>query len=336
MREALLWTGRDDGTVVCALCAHRCTIAQGRTGRCAVRRNDGGRLVSLNYGTTVAMNVDPIEKKPLFHFLPGTTAYSVASMGCNFRCRFCQNHDISQGPRETGEILGRALTPAEAVAQARTAGCPTIAHTYTEPTVYMEWALETARLSREAGLRTVFVTNGFMTGEALELILPFLDAANVDLKAYSDETYREVIGGRLQPVLDTIEAMHRGGVLVEVTTLVIPGMNDSDDELRRIARFIAGVHPAIPWHVSRFHPDYEMLDRPPTPTRTIQRARRIGLAEGLHHVYCGNLPGDDGESTSCHGCGAMLVRRWGYRVVENRLEGTRCPDCGLEQHLVPA
>lgn len=336
MREALLWTGRDDGTVVCSLCAHRCTIAPGRVGRCAVRRNDGGRLVSLNYGSTVAMNVDPIEKKPLFHFLPGTTAFSVASMGCNFRCRFCQNHDISQGPRENGVILGRPLTPADAVEQARAAGCPSIAHTYTEPTVYLEWALETARLSREAGVRTVFVTNGFMTGEALELILPCLDAANVDLKAFSDETYREVIGGRLQPVLDTIVAMHRGGVLVEVTTLVIPGMNDTDEELRRIAGFLAGIHPGIPWHVSRFHPDYEMLDRPPTPTRTIQKARRIGLDAGLHHVYCGNLPGGDGESTSCHGCGAMLVHRLGYRIVENRLEGTRCPDCGLEQHVVVA
>jgi len=335
-KEALLWTALDGDAVRCDLCHHRCGIGLQKTGRCAVRKNVDGVLVSLNYGRTVAANVDPIEKKPLFHFLPGTTAFSVASVGCNFHCAFCQNASISQRPVDDGAIDGRPMTPEDVVSLARQYGCRSIAHTYTEPTVYFEHAIETARVARRHDVRTVFVTNGFMSQAAVEMMPGLVDAANIDLKAFDDETYRSVIGGRLQPVLDNIAYLHRAGVLVEVTTLVVTDMNDSDDELRGIAQFLVSVSPDIPWHVSRFHPEYRMLDRPATPLATIRRARTLGLEAGLRYVYAGNVPGDDGEQTSCSDCNALLVRRFGFRVVENRLAGRACPDCGAEQYFVIA
>ena len=335
MKEAMLYERLADERVRCNLCAHRCTIADGRRGVCQVRENQGGTLSTLVYGRLIAQHVDPIEKKPLLHFYPGTTAYSIATPGCNFRCRWCQNADISQMVRDRHLIVGREASPADIVAAARRAGCRSIAYTYTEPTVFFELTYDTARLAHGdgdgAGLANVYVTNGYMTagaGEMLDTIGPYLDAANVDLKAFRDETYLKYAGARLQPVLDSLVAMKRLGVWVEVTTLVIPGINDDPAELADAARFVAqelGVE--TPWQISRFFPAYEMTDVPPTPVSTLQRAREIGLEAGLRYVYVGNVAGE--ANTRCHECGRLLIRRSGYWILEHHVQPDgRCPDCG--------
>ncbi len=327
-REAMLWEPAGDGRAACRLCAHRCVVAPGGRGVCAVRENRAGRLETLVYGEAVAAHVDPIEKKPLYHFLPGSKALSVAAAGCNFRCGFCQNWQISQAPRrESGAIAGEPFPPEAVVRAALDGGCRSVSYTYTEPTVFFEYAHDTARLARAAGLLNNFVTNGYMTAEALETVAPVLDAANVDLKAFRDETYRKVCGARLAPVLETIRLMRKLGVWVEVTTLVVPGLNDGPDELASIAAFIASVDPDIPWHISRYHPDFEYDQAPPTPTATLRAAAAIGRREGLEHVYVGNVPGE-GEDTLCASCGAVLIRRRGFAVVANSLRGSACPECG--------
>jgi pyruvate formate lyase activating enzyme len=327
-REAMLWSPGESGQVVCRLCAHRCVIAPGKLGVCAVRENRGGRLMTLVYGEVVAAHVDPIEKKPLYHFFPGSKALSVAAAGCNFRCGFCQNWQISQAPRRKGGgIAGEPFPPEAVVRAALDQGCRSISYTYTEPTIFFEYAFDTARLARDAGLANNFVTNGYMTAEALETVRPYLDAANVDLKAFEDATYKKVCGARLGPVLESIRRMREFGIWVEVTTLVVPGLNDSDAELAGIARFIASVDPAVPWHISRFHPDFDYTEAPPTPLATLRRAGDIGRAAGLCHVYIGNVPGES-EDTRCASCGAALIRRRGFAVVANALEGSRCPACG--------
>lgn len=327
MREALLYDRLDDSAVSCRLCAHRCRIPEGRRGLCGVRENRSGTLYSLVYGKAIALNADPIEKKPLFHFLPGTRALSVATAGCNLTCRHCQNADISQSPRENGKIPGQEISPAELVKMARGEGCRTIAYTYTEPTVFFEYALDTARRAAEEGIKNIFVTNGYMTGEALEMIAPVLDAANVDLKSFRDEFYREVCGARLAPVLETIEKMPELGIWIEVTTLIIPGYNDSEKELGEIAGFLAGIDPEIPWHVSGFYPTYRLTDAPPTPAATLRKARKIGNAAGLRYVYTGNLPGDNGENTYCSQCGKKIVERSGYRLGEVNIRDGKCLQC---------
>jgi pyruvate formate lyase activating enzyme len=318
----------ESGRVLCFTCGHRCTISEGARGRCGVMENRNGVLVSLVYGRAVAMHVDPIEKKPFFHFLPGAEALSVATVGCNLTCLNCQNADISQMPRDTGRIEGVETPPEAIVRTAEESRIPVIAYTYTEPGIFFDYALDTALLAAEKGIRNVFVTNGFLSEESIRAAAPVLDAANVDLKAFKDDTYRNVCGGRLEPVLDAIRLLHGLGVWIEITTLVIPGLNDSDAELGAIAAFIGSVHPGIPWHVSRFYPQYRMTDRQATPVETIRRARRIGLEAGLKHVYAGNVPGDEGENTSCPECGILLVERTGFRVRSNRIREGRCPDCG--------
>jgi pyruvate formate lyase activating enzyme len=336
MKEAMLYERLDGGKVRCALCAHRCTIAPGRRGICHVRENRDGTLQSLVYGRLIAMNVDPIEKKPLFHFLPGSLSFSIATVGCNFRCLHCQNYDISQFGRDhpAAPIPGRAATPEDVVSAALRTGCRSISYTYTEPTIFMEFAIETATLARKQGLANVFVSNGFMTPESARAIAPVLDADNIDLKG-DDEFYKKVCGARVGPVRETIALMRALGVWVEVTTLIIPGYNDRDETLRDIARFLASVDKAIPWHVSRFHPTYKLLDAPPTPAASLQRAREIGRAEGLRYVYTGNVPGDRGEHTLCPSCGRTLVEREGFEVLAMRVgpDGL-CPDCGEPQQGV--
>jgi pyruvate formate lyase activating enzyme len=328
IKDAALWDPAEDGAVKCRLCAHRCLIRPGQRGVCAVRENRDGRLVTLVYGEVVAAHVDPIEKKPLYHFLPGSTALSIATPGCNFRCGFCQNWQISQSPRSGGGGLAGEPFPPDAVVRAAVdAGCRSISYTYTEPTIFFEYASDTARLARQAGLFNNFVTNGYMTAEALEAIHPALDAANVDLKAFRDETYRKVCGARLEPVLASIRRMKALGVWVEVTTLVVPGLNDSVEELEGMARFIASVDPDIPWHVSRFHPDYEYTGTPATPVPTLRAAAEAGRREGLRYIYVGNVPGES-EDTSCRTCGALLIRRRGFTVLANLLVDSRCPTCG--------
>jgi pyruvate formate lyase activating enzyme len=305
-------------------------VKQGKRGICQVRENRGGTLETLVYGRTIARQVDPIEKKPLYHVYPGSRSYSIATPGCNFRCRWCQNWQISQMPREQGAVAGDELAPEEIVADAKRTGSLSIAYTYTEPTVYFEYAYETARLARDADIANVFVTNGYMSQEMLQTFSPYLDAANVDLKAFRDETYRKYIGARLEPVLESLKTMKSLGVWLEVTMLVIPGVNDSDQELRDAARFIAeALGSQTPWHLSRFFPAYQMTHVPPTPVSTLDRARQIGLEEGLRYVYLGNVSGE--TNTLCHGCGRLLIRRHGYTVLENRVgRNSLCPDCGAK------
>jgi len=325
--EARWYEKLDDARVQCHLCAHGCLIAAGKRGVCHVRENRGGTLTSLVYGRLLAQHVDPIEKKPLFHYYPGSDAYSIATAGCNFRCLFCQNADISQMPREQHLIAGQEVPPAAVVRAAQRAGCRSIAYTYTEPTVFSEYAADVAVLAHEAGLGNVYVTNGYMTPALLEDLGETLDAANVDLKAFRDKFYQEMCGARLQPVLDSLRTMKRLGVWVEVTTLLIPAANDDPGELRELAGFIAGeLGPETPWHVSRFHPTYKLIDRPPTPPATLEMASRIGREAGLQHVYVGNLPGQ-GETTRCAQCGQPLIERYGFQVMKNRLVNGRCPHC---------
>ena len=329
MHKARFFDTLGNDTVKCHLCAHECTIDPGKRGICAVRENRAGTLYSLVYGHIISSNADPIEKKPLFHFLPGTRSYSIATVGCNLQCQHCQNYDISQYPRRHKEdIPGKNLTPAQVVTKALASGSASIAYTYTEPTIFSEFAQDTATLAREKGLRNVFVSNGFMTEASSTAMAAVLDGDNIDLKSFSDSFYRKVCKAKLQPVLDTITRMKALGVWIEVTTLLIPGLNDSDAELRDIAQFLHTTGPEIPWHVTAFYPTYKMLDRPPTPLATLRRAREIGLAAGLHYVYTGNIPGDPGENTFCPGCNQLLIERSGFAIRQNRIVDGVCPDCG--------
>lgn len=329
MHVARFFEKLKDDKVQCHLCAHECTIDPGKRGICRVRENRSGTLYSLVYGRVIAGNVDPIEKKPLFHFLPATRSFSIATVGCNLQCKHCQNYDISQYPRRhDDEIVGEAMTPAQVVDQAVVTRSASIAYTYTEPTIFSEFCYDTALLAREKGIRNVFVSNGFMTESSATEMAAVIDGDNIDLKSFSDSFYRKVCKARLQPVLDTIVRMKALGVWVEVTTLLIPGLNDSDAELRDIAQFLHATGPEIPWHVTAFYPTYKMLDRPRTPLETLRRARQIGLDVGLRHVYTGNIPGDPGENTFCHACNALLIERSGFTVRKNRITGGACQDCG--------
>jgi pyruvate formate lyase activating enzyme len=313
--------------VRCGLCPHSCLVKEGGTGICKVRTVEGGKLVCLAYGRVLSLALDPIEKKPLFHFLPGSVTLSYCTPGCNLSCVFCQNHSSSQADEGALERCHAYVTPEELVQEGRAHRCRLVAHTYTEPTVYFEYAFDVAGAAVAAGMRNLFVTNGFMSAEALDRIAPRLHAANVDLKAFRDSTYRKACGGRLEPVLDTIRKMHALGIWVEVTTLVVPGLNDSPEELADIARFLVSVSPDIPWHVSRFHPDYKMWDRGPTPAATIEAACKLGLEAGLRFVYAGNLPDNRWEDTVCPACAALLIRRRGFSVLDCRLSHGRCPEC---------
>lgn len=329
MKEAMLYEKLGEGEVRCNLCPHRCLIRQDKMGICGVRQNMGGTLYTHVYGKAIATNVDPIEKKPLFHFYPGTPILSIATVGCNFSCLHCQNSDISQMPRESKSIAGRDLPPERVVAMAEAQGCKSIAYTYTEPTIFLEYAYDTARLAHEKGMKNVFVTNGYMTEEALKTIQPYLDAANVDLKGFTEKFYKTVCGGRLEPVLDTLKRMVTMGVWVEVTTLVIPYYNDSPQELHSIAQFIyAELGPEVPWHISQFHPAYKLTESVRTPLATLHKARQIGLDMGLKYVYTGNVPGDDGENTNCPSCGQVVIGRFGYHIQQYNVENSRCNKCG--------
>lgn len=328
MKEAMFYRREADGRVRCELCRCNCLIADGQRGSCAVRENRGGTLYSLVYGRLCAANIDPIEKKPFFHVLPGSRAYSIATVGCNFHCRHCQNYTISQPPRDQ-PIRGAVISPATVVSEALASGCRSIAYTYTEPTIFFEYALDTARLAKDAGLCNLFVTNGYISPAPLAQIAPYLDAANIDLKGFSETFYQKVVKARLSQVLETILDYHRHGIWLEITTLLIPGLNDGEAELKGLADFIvSNLGADTPWHVTRFYPTYQLTDRPPTPLATLQRAREIGLAAGLRHVYEGNVPGAGGENTLCPGCAATVILREGYTIVENRLREGACPDCG--------
>lgn len=334
--EADLWEPLEDGYVQCKVCPHRCRIASGRRGVCGVRENREGKLFTLVYALAVSANpYDPIEKKPFFHYRPGTRTFSIATLGCNFRCDFCQNWEISQAPREGFGIQGQYLPPERIVRLAVQNGCKTVAYTYTEPLIFLEYALDTGKLAHEAGLENLFVTNGFMTPETIDALTGLLDAANVDLKGWDEDYYRKIIKGRRDPVLQSLKMMKERGIWVEVTTLLVPGYSDKEDDLRQIARFIRDeLGPETPWHVSRFYPQYRMLHIPPTPPSTLRRGREIGLEEGLYYVYTGNLPGDEGENTFCYRCGKLLVERYGFSILRYEIRAGKCPECGAEIHGV--
>jgi len=330
LKRAVLWAPAGDKKVDCFLCNWRCRIAEGRVGRCAVRKNVDGALYSLVYDRVCAASDDPIEKKPLFHFKPGTRSFSISAPGCNFSCGFCQNWQISQAVLDRSIVEGQPLSPEQIVSAAVRSGCDSISYTYTEPTIFMELCEETGRLAKQEGLANVFVSNGYMTKEAIDFAAPWLDAINIDLKAFNEEYYRKLCKAHLKPVLESISYIaHNTDMWMELTTLVIPDENDSDDELRKIAEFIANeASPDVPWHVSRFYPNYEMTGTPPTPAATLQRALEIGRHAGLRYVYVGNLTGSRAESTYCYACGELLIERIGYHVRSNAVRDGACSSCG--------
>jgi pyruvate formate lyase activating enzyme len=324
MKEALIYQKLERSKVKCNLCNHRCVISPEKKGTCRVRENRDGVLYTLVYGRTVTNNIDPIEKKPLFHFYPGSKSYSMATVGCNFRCLHCQNWQISQ--LKDGEIVGEEFTPEEIVEEAVGSGCEAIAYTYTEPTILYEYAFDTAKIARKKGLKNIFITNGYISKEALRNISLYLDAANIDLKSMKDSFYRKVCGAKLQPVLDNIRLYYKLGIWVEVTTLVIPGYNDSAEELEEIARFIRNIDKSIPWHVSRFFPAYKLMNVPTTPLETLRKAVEIGKEVGLEYIYQGNV--GEGENTFCPNCGELLIKRTDFNTMNNRVKNGSCPYCG--------
>jgi pyruvate formate lyase activating enzyme len=328
--RAVLWEPAEDRAVQCRLCSHRCRIGSGQVGRCGVRRNVEGTLYSLTDHKVCAAHVDPIEKKPLYHFYPGSRSFSVAAQGCNLRCDFCQNWQISQAPLETGRVEGEPASAEKIVAAAQASRSRSISYTYTEPTVFMELAAECGRLAREKGLANVFVSNGYLTPEAIEFASPWLDAINVDLKAFTESYYRRLCKARLAPVLEAIRHIARHTrIWIEVTTLLVPGENDGQEELKELASWLAReAGPHVPWHVSRFYPQHRMTEVEPTPVASLERAYQIGKAAGLQYVYLGNVPGAEQENTFCHQCGHLLIERSGYTIGARRIKDGCCPVCG--------
>ncbi len=337
MIEAILYDKLENKWVRCRLCRHRCFIDDGKRGICGCRINQKGKLFTTNYGRVIAAHIDPIEKKPLYHFLPGTKIYSFAAPGCNFRCSFCQNSEISQIAQNINvDHLDRVtvdLPPSAIVRAALKEGCPAIAYTYTEPTVFFEFALATAKMAKEAGLKNVFVTNGYLTEEAITKMVGLIDAVNVDLKSFSEDFYRRICGAKLKPILDNIKLFQEKGIHVEVTTLIIPENNDSEAELKKMAHFLVNISPDLPWHLSRFHGDYKMVNQKETPLDTLEMAYRIGRAAGLNYVYIGNIPDSKYQDTNCPKCESTVIKRIFYDV-EIRLKGNRCPGCSIELPII--
>ncbi len=327
MKEAMIYEKLEGTDVRCHLCAHNCLIHNRDRGICAVRENRDGTLYSLVYGKLISLNIDPIEKKPLFHFLPESSSLSIATAGCNFKCQHCQNYEISQFPEKGAfSIPGSATTPEEVVEAALENNCKSISYTYTEPTIFFEFAFDCAKLAHENGIKNIFVSNGYTSAEAARIIAPYLDANNIDLKG-SDMFYKNICGARLRPVQNTIKLMKELGVWVEVTTLIIPDHNDSDKDLDEIVNFISSVDTAIPWHVSRFYPTYLLKDKPPTTIESIRHAGDIGKKKGLKYIYEGNLPGRGSENTYCPSCNTLAVERYGFKVLQNTITNNACPSC---------
>jgi pyruvate formate lyase activating enzyme len=293
-KEAMFYEKTQNSTIKCGLCRQSCIILEGKRGLCGVRISESGKLYTLVYGKAAATGLDPIEKKPLFHFHPGSSTYSISTVGCNFRCKNCQNFEISQLPKEYGRIVGEELPPEEVVSATKRYNCKSIAYTYTEPTIFFEYAYDTARLANTEDIKNIFVTNGYISEEPLMTIEPYLDAANIDLKSFSDDFYKKNCGARLEPVLDNIRLYKKLGIWIEITTLIIPTLNDSKEELRSIAKFIRGVGEEIPWHISAFSPMHELLNLSRTPAQILKLARDIGIEEGLRYVYMGNKSKIDG------------------------------------------
>jgi pyruvate formate lyase activating enzyme len=335
MKEALLYEKLNNKSVQCHLCAHHCKINNRKHGLCKVRENINGTLYTKVYGRTIARHIDPIEKKPLYHFYPGSKAFSIGTPGCNFHCVFCQNHEISQVVSPEILKMGHPASPHEIVEEALQSGCKSMAYTYTEPTIFFEYNFDIARLAKEKGLQNIYVSNGYMTIEMLEMIGPYLDAINIDLKSFSDDTYRRLMGAHLQPVLESLKNIKKMGIWLEVTSLIIPEVNDSHTELHEMAHFIAdelGVD--VPWHISRFFPGYKMNDVPPTPMNTLDRAKEAGIEAGLNYIYPGNVPPTADQNTHCPRCNRVLIERSGYQILTGNLRNGSCPHCGMKIAVV--
>jgi len=327
MKEAYLYTKLKNNAVRCDLCSHRCVVNDKEKGICCVRENRNGTLYSLVYRKLISENVDPIEKKPLFHFQPGSYSLSIATVGCNFKCFFCQNYQISQAPSDHACIEGRDISPEEIVDHAIGYNCASISYTYTEPTIYFEYAYDIAKVAKKKGLKNIFITNGFMTKECIEMISPYLDAANIDLKSFSEKTYREKIGGKLGPVLDSIINMHKKKIWLELTTLIIPGLNDSNEELKKIAGFISYLDKTIPWHISAYYPQYKS-EVPATSVSLIEKAIEIGKKAGLEYVYGGNIFSGNYDNTYCPDCNNIVIERQGFSITKNNIRNGKCSICG--------
>ena len=327
-KKAYLYTLLRDNAARCHTCQRQCIIPEGKTGWCRTRVNEGGKLFSLIYGEVSAISINLIEKKPVFHYYPGSRWLSLGSLGCNFRCPGCQNWDIAHW--KEGRMDTEYLSPEDAVDQAINSGCLGISWTFNEPTLSFEYTLDSAIIARSRGLRTNYVTNGYITKEALDMIAPYLDVYRVDIKGFSDRTYmRTGHIPRFRGILDVTEQAKRHGMHVEIVTNVIPGYNDDEKELRDLAAWIkAGLGPGTPWHVTRFHPHHELTHVPATPIATLERVRDLGKEAGLWYVYLGNVPGHRWENTWCHGCGELLVERYIFDVVQNRIKSGTCPVCG--------
>ncbi len=325
MKQALLYEKEGD-VVTCKLCAHNCRLKEDRVGVCGVRKNIKGELFSLNYDKVCATHADPIEKKPLYHFLPASVSYSVATMGCNFKCTFCQNNSLSVVQTEAG-IYGEAISPEKLVETALRYNSGSIAYTYSEPTIYFELMVETAKLAKEEGIKNVMVTNGYMSEEALDMMAPWLDGANIDLKSFSEDFYKKLCSAKLAPVLDTIKGMKAHGIWIELTTLLVPGLNTEEEEIKELISFILSVDESIPWHVSRFFPHHRLQDASPTPTDSMYDVLNMGRQMGLKFVYAGNVGGDQFAHTRCPACDTLLIKRSGYFTQILNFSGGKCSKC---------
>lgn len=329
LKEAMFYRKLANDIVQCQLCPRHCVIPNGKRGFCGVRENQKGILYAMSYGKAVAIHIDPIEKKPLFHFLPSTTVFSIATAGCNLKCKFCQNWEISQVRPE--EIRYRYALPEDIVREAKASGAPTIAYTYSEPTIFYEYMLETAKIARKQGLRNVMHSNGYINEEPLRNLAKYLDAANIDLKGFSDEYYSKLTEGSLEPVLRSLKILKEEKVHIEITTLLLSGFNDDEPTLRKMCAWIKdNLGSDVPLHFSRFFPMYKLTNLNPTPVESLQRARNIALECGLKYVYIGNLPANSAENTICPKCRRIVIERRGYFIVENNLNNGRCKFCGEE------
>ncbi|MDZ7798355.1 MAG: AmmeMemoRadiSam system radical SAM enzyme [Patescibacteria group bacterium] len=336
MKKALLYKKKPDNKVKCQLCNHHCLILPKKRGLCGVRENREGELYSLVYGKAISENIDPIEKKPFFHFLPGTLALSFGTLGCNFRCANCQNWQISQAPRLNKEIFGQDLPPKKIVQEALENDCQSIAYTYTEPTIFFEYALETMKLAHNKGLKNVFVSNGFMTKDCLKIAKPFLDAINIDLKFFDNNKYKKYCHGKPEPILENLKTIKKMGLWLEITTLAIPTLSDQKEMFEKIADFIkTELGEETPWHISRFSGaiSHKLDHLPDTPLKTLYQAYDIAQKKGLKYVYLGNVPGDKFENTYCPKCGSLIIERIGYNIKRYDKKG-QCPKCQQKINLI--
>lgn len=336
MKEAYLYRKLLNKKVQCRTCAHYCVLSPNQRGKCGVRENIDGKLYSLVYGKAVAINVDPIEKKPFFHFLPGSQSLSIATVGCPLFCKNCQNWTISQEPKLTGKIEGEDVLPEEIVGMAKKYKLPSISYTYTDPIAFLEYALDTMKLAKKAGLKNCWVTNGFLSKEALDLIAPYLDAANVDLKGFTEKFYQEICGGRLKPVLETLKRMKEKKIWIEITTLIIPTLNDDEKTFKAIANFIKKeLGEETPWHITQFCGaiSWRLKNLADTPVETLEKAYQIGKKAGLKYVYTGNVPGHQGEDTICPQCGALAIDRMNY-IIHRYDKNGKCPKCGTDLNII--